>query len=67
MNFPREPAPNPEDAKYQQPHPNTGPLLGFPPPANPNADIGEEVAAESALKLDLMTLKQVMQKSLSLV
>jgi hypothetical protein len=54
---PIEPAPNPEDAKRQQPHPNTGPLQGLPPPANPNADIGKEVAEQNALKLAVAYFK----------
>lgn len=57
MNFPIEPAPNPEDAKRQLPAVNTAPLLGFPPPANPLADIGEQVAAKKATELAVIDFK----------
>lgn len=56
-SLPIEPAPNPEDAKRQLPPLNTDPLPGFPPPANPAADIGEQVAAEKALKLAVIDFK----------
>lgn len=45
-----EPAPNSEDIKGQLPPVNNEPLPDFSVPANPNADIGEQVAAEIALK-----------------
>ncbi len=56
-SLPIRPAPNPEDAKRQLPPVNTDPLPGFPPPANPAADIGEQVAAEKALKLAVIDFK----------
>lgn len=62
MNFPIEPAPNPEDAKRQLPPVNTKPLSGFPSPANPTADIGEQVAAEKALKLAVIDFKATNSK-----
>jgi len=56
-SLPIEPAPNPEDAKRQLPPVNTDPLPGFPTPANPAADMGEQVAAEKALKLAVIDFK----------
>ncbi|BAZ19067.1 hypothetical protein NIES4071_109520 (plasmid) [Calothrix sp. NIES-4071] len=47
---PTEPVPNPEDVKRQLPPGNT-PNEGFFPPADPNADVGEKVAAETALRI----------------
>lgn len=46
-----EPVPNPEDTKGQLPPVNNEPLPNFSVPANPNGDIGEQVAAERALKI----------------
>lgn len=50
MNLPVEPAPNPQNAKRQQPPLDTSPLPGLPPEVNPYADIGEEVAAQTGLE-----------------
>ncbi len=61
-HLPIEPAPNPEDAKRQLPPVNTDPLPGFPPPANPAADIGEQVAAEKALKIAAKDFKATNSK-----
>lgn len=57
-----EPAPNPEDAKRQLPLLDTAPLPGFPPPANPSADIGEEVAAKKALEIAVKSFKAANSK-----
>ena len=54
---PIEPAPNLKDAKHQLPPLDTAPLPGFPLPANPSADIGEEVAAERALRIAVNCFK----------
>ncbi|MGB3695142.1 MAG: hypothetical protein WA896_22780 [Spirulinaceae cyanobacterium] len=51
MNFPIEPRPNLEDVKRQLPPLDTSPSPGFPPPANPTADIGEQLAGEEALEI----------------
>lgn len=61
MNLPIEPAPNSEDAKRQLPPKNTNQLPGFPPPANPTADIGE-LAGEKALKIAANTFKATNSK-----
>lgn len=57
-----EPAPNPEDAKRQLPPVNDDPLPDFSPPANPNADIGEKVASETALKIVANRFKAINSK-----
>ena len=57
-----EPAPNPEDAKRQLPPLDIAPLPGFPPPANPSADIGEEVAAKKALEIAVKSFKAANSK-----
>jgi len=49
--LPTDPVPNPEDAQHQLPPGNTEPNQGFLPPANLNADVGEQVAAQTALKI----------------
>jgi hypothetical protein len=56
-SFSIEPAPNPEDAKRQLHLVDTEALPGFPPPANPTGDIGEQVAVEKALKLAVIDFK----------
>ena len=50
MNIPIEPAPDPKDANRQLPS-TARATLGFPPVANPAANIGERGAAEKALKI----------------
>lgn len=57
-----EAVPNPEDAKHQLPPVDTEQLPGFLPPANPAADIGEQVAAEKALKLAVIDFKATNSK-----
>ena len=58
MNLsPIEPAPNPEDDQRQLPPVDTSPLPGFPPPANPSADIGEQVAVKKALEIAVKSFK----------
>ncbi len=61
-SFSIEPAPNPEDAKRQLPLVDTEALPGFPPPANPTGDIGEQVAVEKALKLAVIDFKATNSK-----
>ncbi|MEH2238110.1 hypothetical protein [Nostoc sp.] len=60
--FPTEPAPNPEDSKRQLPPLNTDSLLGLPSPANPTADIGEQVAAKTALEIVAKRFKAINSK-----
>jgi len=63
MNLsPIEPAPTPEDAKRQLPPVDTSPLPGFPPPANPAADIGEQVTTKKALKIAVKSFKAANSK-----
>lgn len=49
--LPVEPGINPEDVRRQLPSVDTSPLPGFPPPSNPTADIGEQVAVDKALEI----------------
>ncbi|GAB1541003.1 hypothetical protein NUACC21_36720 [Scytonema sp. NUACC21] len=52
MNVPpTESVPNPEDSERQLPSGNTEPNQGFSPPVDKNADMGEKVAAETALRV----------------
>lgn len=60
--FPTESAQNPEDSKQQLPLLNTDPLPSLPSPANPTADIGEQVAAKIALEIVAKRFKAINSK-----
>lgn len=60
---PIELAPNPEDDQRQLPPVDTSLLPGFSPPANPSADIGEQVAVKT-LEIALRSFKAANAKVL---
>ena len=61
---PIEPAPNSEDDKCQLPPVESSQLPSFPPPANPSADIGEQVAVKKALEIAVKSFKAANAKVL---